>query len=576
MVKETLPFTVSPSIIRHLIERQAGTLDKAILELITNGVDAGASRIHVDFHDDRRVTVTDNGRGFQSREEVEKHFGDFGFDHDTEEERRLGRINGRFGMGRSQIYGFGKSCWKTHTFQMEVDIRSDKDLAFDLTTIDGNPVNGCSIEVDLYTSTTEVEKERVRRTLKEHVQYAPSAIYVDGERVNKPLDSIKWSAESEHLLFLNKPTSTYGLEVHNMGIYVNRYTQSNMGVSGVVVSKIPHSFKVTMSRTDVHRSCELWAEMQTLIKPFKEKQRRRKTMTDQDRMGIAQDWLYGELEDTAVMRRSRLFKTVKGNYMTINQIHKHADGLIAIEQKRYDRVAEAIHDSHSMTVLARDFYDWIDASDDQKVIHALEKMRQFAYGQWGGKHFSLGDYAAARDSYDGALTPVEPKLWTKLQKAQIAALGQIASPVATGVKWGQSLLPASGEKRRLTLGDSDTALAWTDGRNYICFKRGYMNSCFEEGMDGIMRLIGIMVHEQLHTDSDMSDEHDHPPEFFEAFENVMVSRALGLFSLATQVLNRCDRERTKLGLSRSLHVAKMLDQTKVGDPEGERHGKMPE
>lgn len=567
MTKETLQFTVSPSIIRHLIERQAGTLDKAILELITNGVDAGASRIDVTFHDDRRITVTDNGRGFQTREEVEKHFGDFGFDHDTEDERHLGRINGRFGMGRSQIYGFGRSSWRTHTFQMDVDIRSEKDLAFDLTTIEGEPVNGCTIDVELYSPTSTVEKERVRRTLKEHVQYAPSAIFVDGTRVNKPLDSIKWSAESEHLLFLNKPTSTYGLEVHNMGIFVSRYTQSNLGVSGVVVSKIPHSFKVTMSRTDVHRSCELWAEMLELIKPFKEKQRRRKTLTDQDRMGIARDWLYGELEDTSVMRRSRLFKTVKGNYMTLKQVHQHGDGLVAIEQKRYDRIGEAIHNSHAMTVLARDFYDWIDAGNEQDVIFALEAMSRLAYGEQWGLWFKLADYEAARKSYDGALIAVETKKWTKLQKAQIASLNQLANPIARAVKYGQSQLATSGSPRRLTLGDSDTALAWTDGRNYICLKRGYMNSCFDEGLDGIIRLIGVMVHEQLHAESDMSDEHDHPPEFFEAFENVLVSRYLSLFSLATAVVRRYDRERAKLGLSRSIHVAKMLDQVKSDDTE---------
>ena len=564
MSKETLPFTVSPSIIRHLIERQAGTLDKAILELIMNGIDAGAERIDVEFTGDRKIFVTDNGRGFQSREEIETHFADFGFDYNTDEERQLGRRWGTFGLGRSQVYGFGRSVWRSHGFQMDVDIRSDKDLAFDLTAVDGQKINGCEIEVDLYTPTTEVEKERVRRTLKEHVQYAPSAIYVDGERVNKDLDAIKWSAESEHLLFLNKATSTYGLEVHNMGIFINRYTQSNMGVSGVVVSKVPHSFKVTMSRTDVHRSCELWAEMLALIKPFKEKQRRRKQLTDQDRMGIARDWLYGELEDESVMKRSRVFRTVKGNYLTINQVHKHGSGLIAIEEKRYDRVAEAIHNSHAMTVLSRDFLDWIDANDPQKVVHALEKMSRLAYGEWGATQFGLGDYAAAKKEFDGALIPVEPKQWTKLQKAQIAALGQIAGPVANAVKYGQSQLDG-GDKRRLTLGDSDAALAWTDGRNYICFTRHFMNSCFEDGMDGIMRLIGVMVHEQLHTESDMSDEHDHPPEFFEAFENVLVSRSLSLFSLASQVLKRYDRERTKLGLGRSMHVAKLLDQVNVQD-----------
>jgi hypothetical protein len=89
-----------------------------------------------------------------------------------------------------------------------------------------------------------------------------------------------------------------------------------------------------------------------------------------------------------------------------------------------------------------------------------------------------------------------------------------------------------------------------------------MNSCFAEGVDGVLRLIAVMVHEQLHTDSDAKETHDHPPEFFEAYENIMTSRAIGLFSLAAQIVRRYEKERKKLGLSTSMHVAKLLDQVK--------------
>ena len=559
MNKETLAFTVSPSIIRHLIERQAGTLDKAILELITNGIDAGASRIDVEFHDEYRISVRDNGRGFRTREEVEKHFGDFGFDHDTEEERAMGRINGRFGMGRSQVYGFGRSSWRTHSFCMDVDIRSEKDLAFDLTCGLPDAVDGCHIDVELYEPMSTVDKERVRRTLKDHVKYAPSAIYVDQKRVNEDVSNIKWTAESERLMFLNKPTATYGLEVHNMGIYVNRFARSTIGVSGVIVSKLPHSFKVTMSRTDIHRSCEMWAEMLKLVKPFKERQRRKKQLTDDDRMGIARDWLYGELSDTTVMSRARVFKTVKGNWLTIRQLFNHANGLVAVNMGRGDRIAEAIHESHSMAVLACDFYDWIDASSAEKVITALNTMSRWAHGEWGADTFELGDYDAARKQFNGKLITVDKRKYTKLQKAQLASLNYVNGHIANGVKNGQRRI-STGNKRRLTLGDADTALAWTDGRNYICIKRGFMNSCFEDGLDGILRLLSVVVHEQLHTESDAKETHDHPPEFFEAFENVMTSRALMQFSLAAQIVRRYDKERQKLGLTRSMHVAKTMDQ----------------
>ena len=567
MGTETVQFTVSASIIRHLIERQAGTLDKAILELIMNGIDAGAERIEVVFEDDQHISVRDNGRGFRTRDEVEKHFADFGFDHDTKEERGYGRVNGRFGLGRSQIYGFGQSSWRTHTFRMDVDIQSNKELAFELSTGESESVDGCHIDVALYKPLTEVGKEQIRRTLREHVQYAPSSIVVDGDQVNKDVASIKWNAESEHLLFLNKPTATYGLELHNMGIFVNRYTQSDMGVSGVVVSKVPHSFKVTMSRTDVHRSCELWAEMLTMIKPFKETQRRRKQLTDQDRMGIARDWLYGDLPEAAVMRSSRIFKTVKGNYLTLRQLHRHAQGMVTVEMSRYDRVAEAIHESYAIGVLARDFLDWIDARDVGAVVKALNQMAELAYGLPRTEYFEVGDYEKHKAGFNGALITIDKSRWTKLQKAQLASLNSINGHLANGVRYGQKRI-TTGDKRLLTLGDSDTALAWTDGNNFICLRRTFMNSCFENGMDGILRLIALLVHEQLHTDSDADETHDHSQEFFEAFENVMLSRSLGLFSLAATVVRRYDIERQKLGLPRSMNVAKSLDQVSEAESLG--------
>ena len=569
MSKETLPFTVSPSIIRHLIERQAGTLDKAILELITNGIDAGATRVDVVFNDDRFVTVSDNGRGFRSREEIEKHFADFGFDHETDAERALGRINGCFGMGRSQIYGFGRSVWRTHEFRMDVDIRSDRDLAFDLALVDEPPVDGCHIRVELYKPLSNVDKEVIRRTLKDHVKYAPSAIYVDGDRVNKDLDDIKWSAQSDRLLFLNKATATYGLEVHNLGIFVNRFSRSQMGVSGVVVSKVPHSFKVTMSRTDVHRSCDLWKEMLDLIKPFKERQRRKRQLSDADRMGIARDWLWGELTDTTVMKQSRVFRTVKGNYITLKQLENHSGGLIAIEKDRGDRVAEAIHESHTMAVLCRDFYDWIDADSDTSVVWALNTMKRLAYGTGAAESFALGEYSVAKSQYDGNLITVDPKQYTKTQKAQLRALTSINHKIAKGVQYGQRRITTGGS-RRLTLGDADTAQAWTDGRNYICISRKFMGSCFNSGMEGVLRLMAVMVHEQLHTEPDRDDGHDHPPEFFEAFENVITSNSMGLFSAAAQAMRRYDEERQKLGLERSLTIAKAIDQIeKTDDQTGE-------
>lgn len=563
MNTETLSFKVSPSIIRHLIERQAGTLDKALLELVMNGIDAGAERIDVLFVDGGTIHIKDDGRGFISREEIEAHFQTFGFDHNTEAEQKYGRQNGRFGIGRSQVSCFGRTVWRTHEFRMDVDIRGERDLAFELTTVDDQVVRGCHIEVSLYESLSAVEIERIRRTLKEHVVYAPSAVYVDDTRVNKDLSVVKWTEETERLLFLHKPTAEYGLEVHNQGIFVSRFPYSMLGVSGNVVSKTPHSFKVTMSRTDIHRSCDLFAEMKSLVTPYREKQRRQKRLNDSDRMGILRDWYHGELVDRSVMGKARLFKDVRANYLSFEQLRKHANGLVAIAGTQGDRVAESIHQSHAAAVLSPAVKDWLDVSSIDELVDALNVL-YLNYHNYAQDVFSVADYEAMRIEYNGKLVAVDRKEWTKVEAAMHAAVQSALGLISNGVRYGQERISLGYSPRRLLLGDSRAAQAWTDGKNYVCLERQFLRTCFGRNMDGIAQLVGVLVHEFLHTDSDMGDAHQHPPEFFEAYENVLTSGALGLYSVCANIAKRYDKERAKLGLSRSLGVARMIDQAATG------------
>ena len=121
-------FTVDKAIIRHHILSQAGSVYKAIMELCMNEIDALASEIQINIEDDlKTIVVQGNGIGFTSMDEVETLFGCFGFDHESEKEKSRGRQFGRFGMGRGQIFGFGKSTWRTNHFEMAVDLK-EKDV----------------------------------------------------------------------------------------------------------------------------------------------------------------------------------------------------------------------------------------------------------------------------------------------------------------------------------------------------------------------------------------------------------------------------------------------------------------
>lgn len=73
---EARRFVMHPNLLYDVILRQAGSLEKAILEGVMNAIDAGASRCVVRL-EARKVVIEDDGRGFRSRSEIEAFFETF-------------------------------------------------------------------------------------------------------------------------------------------------------------------------------------------------------------------------------------------------------------------------------------------------------------------------------------------------------------------------------------------------------------------------------------------------------------------------------------------------------------------
>jgi hypothetical protein len=155
MAEQNLDFTVDPAILHSIIQSQAGTLSKALLEGVMNSIDAGASGMSV------TVTATgfmvvDDGRGFQSRDEIEKWFGRFGTPHVEGD-----ALYGRYRMGRGQMMAFAVTTWRTGTFEMSVDIKN-KGMGFGLKErLRG--MKGCRITGTLYTPLSGSELDRLHR-----------------------------------------------------------------------------------------------------------------------------------------------------------------------------------------------------------------------------------------------------------------------------------------------------------------------------------------------------------------------------------------------------------------------------
>jgi hypothetical protein len=69
-----LPFELDPQIIHHIIYSQAGSIGKAIIEVVINSVDAGATSVALEINSEG-FSCKDDGQGFASRDDVLRYFG---------------------------------------------------------------------------------------------------------------------------------------------------------------------------------------------------------------------------------------------------------------------------------------------------------------------------------------------------------------------------------------------------------------------------------------------------------------------------------------------------------------------
>ncbi len=113
-----LPFELDPQIIHHIIYSQAGSIGKALIELLMNSVDASATVIHLTVTRDG-FSCSDDGNGFVSKEDVVRYFGRFGTPHQEGD-----ATYGRFRLGRGQIMAHARTVWQSNNWEMSVDTRS--------------------------------------------------------------------------------------------------------------------------------------------------------------------------------------------------------------------------------------------------------------------------------------------------------------------------------------------------------------------------------------------------------------------------------------------------------------------
>lgn len=507
-----------PKLLFDVIQRQAGTLEKAILELVMNAADAGATRCDI-FVRDCYLGVTDDGKGFRTREEVENFFECFGQPHDPSE----GKVYGTFRMGRGQAFSFGANTWRTGKFEMVVDIKN-KGLDYELKT--NLPKHtGCKIDIQLYQSIYPSDIARIRESLAVWVKYCPITVTLNdsasqtdpGAPITVATTAEKWPQETSEAYIRLTPQGS--LKVYNLGILVREYPNYDYGTGGVVVSK--KQLQVNFARNDVQSDCLVWKAIKTVVdKKATESNRSKKTLSDDQRRRMLRQLVTGELSYDEVADRP-LIKLCTGKCVTLASLALASGSLPVSVCRTNDRIGDALTRRGMATVLSEETLDWFGAGDLRAFVSRVKTIRNEAGHRCDPTDLSVVtpfEKIAKRISNVHTLEKLEDatenqQLWITIARKGMYVFSEALRKPST---WAHST-HTTADYRRIELGESATSLGWTDGSSYVAVSKLFLSG-IAFTLEGFGQLGALLLHEWCHQDPDI-DDHDHDQAFYEKFHD---------------------------------------------------------
>lgn len=556
-------FTVDKAIIKSLIFQQAGSIEKAAMELVMNEIDAKSSAVHIDINDNMSgISVYGDGVGFKCREDITKLFGRFGFNHNTDEELARDRRYGTYGLGRAQILAFGACKWVTNNFIIEVDLYSDQegDLPYNVKEFTEDQFRGTKVDVSLKEPMTLWDRHNLERELKNMLKYTPQKVFLNGKQINQDPKEVKWTDKNDTIAFKSAPSqSTSGLTLYNDGVFIRTYPHSQFGVSGDITS-LDTTFEVNMARNDVTQSiCKIWASLRDFLKPHREK-KAKKSLTNNDRIFLLRNFISGELPLKDISTK-RLFKDISGKNSSLKMLFDHSNFNFTLAPSKNSTLGEKVHNNRSAFVFTPDWlgdmnFDSLDELFSSIKIAAetelkeLEKTTRYGMGIYDLKDLlrnleevNIVKFSDVSEGIDNSHCLIPDSKLTKLQKIKLKGIERLNLDVCSSFNHG-------GAKRRIVVGESETAEAWTDSATFIAINKDILDEAYSGGVKGLTRIANILVHEYCHDEASVGD-HNHNHEFYQRFHDAVTSRNYSPMVWSEEAFLTYFKARQKAGIGQS-------------------------
>ncbi len=519
-----------------VIKRQAGSLEKAITEGTMNSIEAGTPKIIIKMwqgnipeqggRPQAFLRIEDTGEGIKTEREIALHFETFGQPHEANENIKYKQ----FRMGRGQMFAFGRNIWRTSQFKMEVDINK-MGLTYNLTK-GLEQFDGCVIDIELYENPIGDWQcrsiEALRESVAEQVRYVDVPVMFNDKQISIDPVTLNWDFEDDDAYYSFNDASV--LKIYNLGIYVKNINKSDAGVGGVIVSK--RQLKVNFARNDVQSDCPVFKRIREIVQENKLKiiTKKYRALSTGERYSLLRDLRDGAVKFD-VLAGKRIFRTAQGKWYSWNMIIKSAapwtfapEGDMKADKAM--QMGQALCFSQSMLdELCYDdkkdcFFDWImqeqlryddDKSNYEQNIHEWYKkkiLEELSRKRVSYLCYDKSDKVAQEmlptlsSQFDESYQIFQPKECIASEKRILSVLNESCNDV-----W---------RNRRICLGASTVASAWTDGRSYVVLDRNWLKRLSLNKDGDILQLFGMLAHEMAHDDN-TAGTHIHGPEFYEKY-----------------------------------------------------------
>jgi hypothetical protein len=531
-----LPFELDPQIIHHIIYSQAGSIGKAIIELLMNSVDASATRVKFTMTKDG-FECDDDGNGFASEEDVRRYFGRFGTPHAEGD-----ATYGRFRLGRGQIMAHAKTVWRSTSWMMTVDTR-EMGYNYELSDLPEKNV-GCRITGEWYEKLTDSELMSAIQEVRDLVRYTPIQVDLNGRQITRDPRLETWDREDDFAYYRAKEDGA--VSIYNQGVLVRHDPAHIWGAGGLVVSK--QAIGLNVSRTEILRkTCPVWkviAKQFGILADDVASRLGDHRKTEARREKSARALLGGDPKIVELFDKEEVVTILPGKrHITMSTFLRkcrtgRVDGVeagkFAVVENAFDvPKGEAIAREgiavllHPSTLTRFGCYSAIEFRECVERINqnVQDDVKNNGTQYWASSYLyvpELIDFGTLRDAFSVRTRIVsDTKALDKETRRAWTALKWCLAEYAAQCSGGR---PSYGNRTRggtrfhIFLGDSNAAEAWTDGKSYIAVDLKVVQRLRSHPLKVIGHIFSLIEHEVAHEGDSLDCGHDEA--FYQRFHDI--------------------------------------------------------